>query len=69
MGNFQRQREVVPKWLLRATELAEEFITGDEGDETVRMEIYRTTLAVYSVLEGNFDASIARKKRSTKASD
>jgi tetratricopeptide (TPR) repeat protein len=59
LGNFQRQREVVPKWLSRATELAEEFIRGDEGDETVRMEIYRTTLAIYSVLDGNFDASIA----------
>jgi tetratricopeptide (TPR) repeat protein len=59
LGNFQRQREVVPKWLSRATELAEDFISGDAGDETVRMEIYRTTLAVYSVLEGNFDASIA----------
>jgi tetratricopeptide (TPR) repeat protein len=59
LGNFQRQREVVPKWVSRATELAEEFIAGDAGDETVRMEIYRTTLAVYSVLEGNFDSSVA----------
>jgi tetratricopeptide (TPR) repeat protein len=59
LGNFQRQREVVPKWLSRATELAEEFISGDAGDATARMEIYRTTLAVYSVLEGNFDTSIA----------
>jgi tetratricopeptide (TPR) repeat protein len=59
LGNFQRQSEVVPKWLTRATELAEEFISDDQGDETVRMQIYRTTLAVYSVLQGNFDASIA----------
>jgi tetratricopeptide (TPR) repeat protein len=59
LGNFQRQREVVPKWLTRATELAEEYISDDQGDETIRMEIYRTTLAVYSVLQGNFDASIA----------
>ena len=62
LGHFQRQREVVPKWLTRATELAEDFIASDAGDETVRMEIYRTTLAVYSVLEGNFDASIAAEE-------
>ena len=59
LGHFQRQREVVPKWLTRATELAEDLITSDEGDASTRLEIYRTTLAVYSVLEGNFDASIA----------
>lgn len=59
VGNFQRQREVVPRWLTRATELAEDFIEEDAGDETMRMEIYRTTLAVYSVLDGDFDASIA----------
>ena len=59
LGNFQRQAEVVPKWLTRAAQLAEDFISRDEGDETIRMEIYRTTLAIYSVMEGNFDASIA----------
>ncbi len=62
LGHFQRQREVVAKWLTRATELAEEFIGSDAGDETMRMEVYRTTLAVYSVLEGNFDASIAAEE-------
>ncbi len=62
LGDFQRQREVVPKWLIKATELAEGFITDDEGDETLRMEIYRTTLAVYSILEGNFDSSIATEE-------
>lgn len=62
LGNFQRQREVVPKWLTRATELAEAFIAEDGGDPTIRMEIYRTTLAVYGVMDGNFDASIATEE-------
>jgi tetratricopeptide (TPR) repeat protein len=62
LGNFQRQSEVVPKWLVRATEIADAFIESDGGDETLRMDIYRTTLAVYSVLPGNFDASIAAEE-------
>ncbi len=59
LGNFQRQREVVPKWLLRATELADEYITNDHGDELLRMHILRTTLAAYAELKGNFDAALA----------
>jgi tetratricopeptide (TPR) repeat protein len=62
LGNFQRQRDVVPRWLTRATELTEDFIAEDGGEELMRMEIYRTTLAVYSVIEGNFDASIATEE-------
>jgi hypothetical protein len=62
LGNFQRKREVVPKWLTRATQLAEDFVAHDAGDETIRMEVYRTTLAIYSVMEGNFDASVATEE-------
>ena len=62
LGDFQRQREVVPKWLVKATELAEEFIAHDHGDDTLRMEIYRTTLAVYSVLDGDFDTSVVTEE-------
>jgi tetratricopeptide (TPR) repeat protein len=62
MGNFQRQREVVPKWLLRATELADEFISRDHGDALLRLHIYRTTLAAYAELKGNFDASLASEE-------
>ena len=59
LGNFQRQQEVVPKWLIRATELAEKFIEEDNGDEAKRLDIFRSTLAIYSILPGNFDASVA----------
>ncbi len=62
LGNFQRQDEVVPKWLIRATELAENFLENDRGEDTLRMEIYRATLAAYSVLPGNFDASVAAEE-------
>jgi len=60
MGNFQRQIQVVPKWLLRATEMADEFISDDQGDELLQMQIFRDTLASYAELKtGNFDAAIA----------
>ena len=60
MGNFQRQSEVVPKWLLRATEMADEFISDDQGDDLLQMQIFRDTLASYAELaSGGFDASIA----------
>ena len=60
MGNFQRQSQVVPKWLLRATEMADEFISDDQGDELLQMQIFRDTLASYAELKtGNFDAAIA----------
>lgn len=60
MGNFQRQSEVVPKWLLRATELADEFLSEDKGDELLQMHIFRDTLASYSELQqGTFESAIA----------
>ena len=60
MGNFQRQSQVVPKWLLRATEMADEFISDDQGDELLQMQIFRDTLASYAELKsGNFDAAVA----------
>lgn len=62
LGNFQRQSEVIPKWLTRATELTEDFISDDQGEALLRMKIYRTTLAIYSVMDGNFDASIATEE-------
>jgi tetratricopeptide (TPR) repeat protein len=63
MGNFQRQAEVVPKWLLRATELADEFITEDYGDELIQMYVFRDTLASYAELQqASFDAAIASEE-------
>jgi tetratricopeptide (TPR) repeat protein len=63
LGNFQRQAEVVPKWLLRATEVADEFISDDQGDELLQMQIFRDTLASYSELQqGTFDAAIVTEE-------
>lgn len=63
MGNFQRQTEVVPKWLLRATEMADEFISDDKGDELLQMLIFRDTLASYAELQvGTFDAGVATEE-------
>ena len=63
MGNFQRQSEVVPKWLLRSTELADEFIADDQGDQLLQMQIYRDTLAAYGELQKvSFEASVAAEE-------
>lgn len=60
LGNFQRQAEVVPKWLLRATEVADEFVSDDQGDELLQMQVFRDTLASYSELQqGTFDTAMA----------
>lgn len=70
MGNFQRQSDVVPKWLLRATELADEFIADDQGDELLQMQIFRDTLASYSELQqGKFDAAVATEEALKTARD
>jgi tetratricopeptide (TPR) repeat protein len=70
MGNFQRQQEVVPKWLLRATDLADEFIADDQGDELLQMEIFRDTLASYAELQqGHFEAAIATEEAVTTGRD
>jgi len=70
LGNFQRQSEVVPKWLLRATDLADEFIADDQGDEMLQMEIFRDTLASYAELqEGQFEAAIATEEAVTTGRD
>jgi len=61
-GTFQRQQEVVPKWLLRATELADELISQDRGDDLLRMHIFRTTLADFAELNGEFDAALASEE-------
>jgi tetratricopeptide (TPR) repeat protein len=57
LGNYQRQKEVVPKWLSRAKELAEDLVSREQGDPILQMEVYRTMLAANSVLDGNFDAT------------
>lgn len=63
LGNFQRQADVVPKWLLRAAELADEFISDDKGDKLLEMQLFRDTLACYSELpQGSFEASIATEE-------
>jgi tetratricopeptide (TPR) repeat protein len=62
LGNFQRQKEVVPKWLLRATELADEFIADDHGDALLRVHIFRATLATYGELDASFDAAAASEE-------
>ena len=70
VGNFQRQSEVVPKWLLRATELADEFISDDKGDELLEMHIFRDTLASYSELQqGTFESAIAVEEALRKGRD
>ena len=66
LGNYQRKTEVVPKWLVRASELAENYIDKEGGDSSVRLDIFRATLGIYSILPGNFDASVAAEDALTE---
>jgi tetratricopeptide (TPR) repeat protein len=59
MGNFERQSEVVPQWLAQATELAEDYMTSDGGDPTLRMHIYCTTMEAMAAIDSPMDASVA----------
>jgi tetratricopeptide (TPR) repeat protein len=45
LGDFQRQLEIVPKWLSRARALAEEYIRRDQGDRKLRLDVQRSILA------------------------
>ena len=45
LGEFQRQDEVVPKWLSRARALVEEYIQRDQGDPALRLRVYEEILA------------------------
>ncbi len=44
-GKYQKQRQVVPKWLSRSRSLVEELITRDQGDPALRLKVYRHVLA------------------------
>jgi len=44
-GQFQRQQEVVPKWIRRADALAEEMIRRDQADPFLRLKVRYTEIA------------------------
>ncbi len=45
LGDFQRQDVVVPKWISRSRALVEEFVKRDQGDASLRLDIYRLMFA------------------------
>ena len=45
LGEFQKQNEVVPKWLSRARAIVDESIERDQGDRVQRLKVYSTILA------------------------
>ena len=58
-GYFQRQAEVVPRWLERADKLAREFIERDQGDPSLQIATYRAMLDAYALLPDAFEPTIA----------
>ena len=56
-GKYQRQRQVVPKWLSRSRALVEELITRDQGDPALRLKVYKHVLASAADLENPDDPS------------
>jgi len=61
-GHFQRKHEVVPRWLKRASELVDELITRDSGDETLRLDVYRQTLVCFAAFKSSLDPSVATEE-------
>ena len=59
LGNYQKKDQVVPKWLTQATELAEDVIANDQGDETLKLHVYRTTLQAMAAIGSTMDPSLA----------
>ncbi|MEM8678301.1 MAG: tetratricopeptide repeat protein [Planctomycetota bacterium] len=55
LGEFQRQEEVVPKWLSRARALVEEYIQRDQGDPALRLAVYQQILATAADLRNPDD--------------
>jgi tetratricopeptide (TPR) repeat protein len=54
-GKYQRQRQVVPKWLSRSRALVEELVTRDQGDPALRLKVYQHVLASAADLENPDD--------------
>ncbi len=45
LGEYDRQDQVVPKWLSRASALVDEYVERDDGDPSLRLSVYRQMLA------------------------
>lgn len=58
-GYFQRQSEVVPKWLERGHRLVKEFVERDQGDPSLVVQAHRATLDAYALLPHDFDPAVA----------
>ena len=56
-GKYQRQRQVVPKWLSRSRALVEELVTRDQGDPALRLKVYQHVLGSAADLENPDDPS------------
>jgi tetratricopeptide (TPR) repeat protein len=51
-GHWDRKPEVVPKWLRNAEELASGFVQNDGADPILPLLVWRRTLEVYAVMDG-----------------
>ncbi len=45
MGDFQKQKTVVPKWLNRSRALIDEYVSHERGDRAIYLDFYRQVLA------------------------
>ncbi len=58
-GRWDRKPEVVPKWLRSAEELASGFVQNDAADPMLPLLVWRRTLEVYAVMDGDVVDSAA----------
>ncbi len=55
LGSFQKQREVVPRWLNRGKALVEEYVRRDQGDRGLRLVAAAEALACAANLRNSED--------------
>ena len=62
LGEYDRQDQVVPKWLSRASAIVDEYVSRDDGDPSLRLKVYRQMLATAADLRAEGDpGSLIRK--------
>ena len=55
LGEFQKQKQVTPKWLSRARALVDDFVQNEDGDPSLYLDLYRQILATAADIRNDED--------------
>lgn len=67
-GNFQDKKSVVPQWVTRGANFAEDLIQNEYADELLRLEVSRQAMAALQPIGGEIDPTkaVARTQENAK---